>query len=138
MGNEMNLTDEQIAADLALSEKATPGPVRLSWSGYSIKTDASCGDTPNGPPLNQIIATVQCGKDATLATVQRFQDDGEYIVAAYNGYPAAMRELQEMRKPVVLQATRDDIRATCPCGAETEGPSYCGGCGHPIEWKEIS
>jgi hypothetical protein len=103
-GEEVNmdpkpLSHEWVERELAICGKATDGPWRMSSSGYSIRTDADCANTKDGPPINQIVATVQCCKDATHAAVKRFQDDGDFIAAARTGYPLVLEALRERGKP---------------------------------------
>ena len=116
--------DKAIAAELALGERATTGPVMKSSRSTTFF-------------LADLISV--------LATVQRFQDDGEFIVATYNNYPAALRYIQDGRKPVKVSkyfsagyfgyARHDDCLQFCYVDVEGQFPSFCPRCGKPLDWS---
>ncbi len=60
-----------------MSTKHTPGPLRISLTGYSIKSD---------DPDNTIVAVVQGGSSATAETVKRWLPCADLLTHAYNSY----------------------------------------------------
>lgn len=75
------------AKALAISEAATPGPWRVSMSGYSVKSHDV--DVP-------IVAAVYHGAQATAKDIERWLPNADFIAYARTALPAAARRVLEL------------------------------------------
>lgn len=75
------------AEALAISEAATPGPWRVSMSGYSVKSHDV--DVP-------IVAAVHHGAQATAKDIERWLPNADFIAYARTALPAAARRVLEL------------------------------------------
>lgn len=79
--------DEQIAAELAVADEATPGPWLRGSTAY-------CPHAPMGGHHN---IWREPGIDVTDPCAHLTVPDADFIAAARTGYPRALRELAEAR-----------------------------------------
>lgn len=79
---------EEIERRLAEQDAASPGPWRVSATGYSVKAQE---DVAHG---SRIVASVPGGGSARNETLEAWSRDGEAIAEARTGYPAALRALR--------------------------------------------
>lgn len=102
----MTITDDELARLEALAQAATPGPWRVSMTGYSVKSNSD--DMP-------IICAVPGAGMARAKEVNAWQDTAYFIAAARDSVPALVAEVRRWRlknigrDPVMTE--RDALRA---------------------------
>jgi hypothetical protein len=85
----VTITEEKLAELEALAAAATPGPWRVSMSGYSVKSyDA---DVP-------IVATPRGGAQATGKQLEHWHANSDLIAAARDAVPALVAEVRRLRE----------------------------------------
>lgn len=83
----MKFTKEFIASELALAEKATPGPIVMEWNWqWGMKSIMAWVETPRRHG------------DKFMDVAEVANNDRLYCESAYNNYPAALAEIQRLQE----------------------------------------
>lgn len=88
-GAPVKTTDLDLAHLRALLDAATPGPWRVSMSGYSVKSDDV--DVP-------IVASVHHGAHATARDIERWLPNADLIAASRTVLPQLLARVEELER----------------------------------------
>lgn len=83
------MTPERMAELRRLAEAATPGPWRVSMSGYSVKSQDA--DVP-------IVAAVHRGAHATADDIERWLPNADLIATARTAIPELLAEVDRLKR----------------------------------------